>query len=312
MKPYLILAVLAVFLLLAGCKGEKAPEVSGEPKEITSFRFTHRGSDTSQCFVYAMEASSEGVRFYTEGLYSGGPVVDCTVEALALSQLEVLARNHRLDRWDGFSKKASNVSDGTDFALSILYADGSAVSAEGSNRFPDGFAETKEAICELFAYWMERCAEEAPIDGGNTTRVDPEAPKTIVSKEITALSTSFFCLDADDPAQGAHYAFRLTPDGDGKWTLSVSAPTEGSVTVDESVLREVQTLIDDYALAGSNGLYSVTAGLPVEYTPCFLSVDYASEEHLEFTVDGDPEAGWCAALRTYFLNILSAEGADVP
>ena len=162
MKVYLIAGAMCAALLglLCGCSGEQAPAKSSEPKEIASFRFTHRGSETSQCFVYAMEAGADGVRLYTEGLYLGGSVVDCIIDETALEELETMVWNHGLDQWDGFSKKAKDVSDGTGFYLSIFYADETFVSAEGSNRFPDGYAEAKAEICELFERLIDQYGSE--------------------------------------------------------------------------------------------------------------------------------------------------------
>jgi len=48
----------------------------------------------------------------------------------------------------------------------------------------------------------------------------------------------------------------------------------------------------------------VTSGLPVQYSSCSLSVDYASGELLYFRMDGDPEAKWAYELRKLFLTIL--------
>ena len=310
MKPALFCIVLSALLLLTVCacgrKPEPAPEVSGEPKEITSFRFTHRGSETSQCFVYAMEATEEGVRLYYEGLYLGGPIVDCMIDELALSQLEVLARNNRLDNWDGFSKKAKNGSDGTGFNLSILYADGSSVYAEGSNRFPDGYTESKEAICELFEYLIEQYGETVPEDGANTNRTDPDAPKEIASDELKALHMRFFCMDSEgDGDKDGAYSFDLRQDEAEQWVLTVSGTREGAAVVNEEVAVSAQALIQEYDLAAQNGVYDVTAGLPPEYMPCDVSAVYASGEELYFTYDGEPETEWYAAFRDLFLQALA-------
>lgn len=307
MKPYLILGILSALLLftVCACGREQPPEVSGEPKEIASFRFTHRGSETSQCFVYAMEATGEGVRLYYEGLYLGGPIVDCVVDEFALGQLEVLVRNSRLDSWDGFSKKGKHVSDGTGFSLSILYADDTSVFAEGSNSFPDGYTESKEAICELFEYLIEQYGEENPVDGGNTTRIDPDAPKTITSDELTSLRMSFFCLDSEDDAKSGVYSFELLQNNEAQWVLTVSGTQDGTAVVSEEVAAGAQALIRQYELAAQNGVYDVTAGLPPEYMPCEVSAVYASGEELYFTYDGDPETEWYTAFRDLFLQALA-------
>jgi len=308
MKPYLILGMLAaVLLLLCACGGRNAPEVSGEPKELAAFSFTKRGAESSQCVLYSMEATEDGVRLYTEGLYSGGPVVDRMADEAALTQLAVLVRNHRLDRWDGFSQKAQNVSDGTGFTLCILFSDGTSVSAEGNNRFPDGYAETEKAICELFEYLTDRYGDTAQEDGGHTIRTDPDAPKTIVSEELVRLSMEFYCSDTEHEARTGVYAFELKQEGD-QWELSVAKCRNGTAVVDSTVPARAETLIREYNLISLNGLYDVTAALPVEYMPCSVSAEYASGEILYFTQDGDPETEWYRAFRDLFLGALAENG----
>ena len=74
--------------------------------------------------------------------------------------------------------------------------------------------------------------------------------------------------------------------------------------VDSAFLSEVHAVIMKHGLARLNGFDEVTSGLPYEYAPCSLSVDYASGERLYFHMDGDPEAAWARELRNLFLKAL--------
>lgn len=48
--------------------------------------------------------------------------------------------------WDGFRGSDPNVLDGTTFSFEATFADGSTVSASGTNSFPDGYGEFKQSI----------------------------------------------------------------------------------------------------------------------------------------------------------------------
>jgi len=147
-------------------------------------------------------------------------------------------------------------------------------------------------------------------DGGTVTnRTDPDAPKTIISREITAFSTSFFARDPYRTDRGGDRCrFTLQRSGEGQWELAVAGSYEAVIPVDEAAVLRVQELIEAHELAALNGVYRVTAGLPPEYGPCSLAVDYASGEHLEFTKNGDPTAPWCADLSAYFFGLFAGAG----
>lgn len=143
---------------------------------------------------------------------------------------------------------------------------------------------------------------KAPISGGNTEYTDPDAPKTIASREITAFRTGFWYRDARDESANGKYTFEIDEDRNGEWILTVSGVFQGSTTVDEATLNRVQELIDEYELVELNGWYSVTAGLAPEYSPCSMTAEYASGERLTFTCDGDPATPWYAAFWDCFIQ----------
>lgn len=148
---------------------------------------------------------------------------------------------------------------------------------------------------------------DPPPDGGTVTHRDANAPKVIESKEITALSTRFYCLDRYETHSGSHYAFEIAPEGD-LWRLTLSGAHGADAVIDREALNRVQEIIDEYKLAERNGIYRVTAGLPVQCSPCSLNVDYASGENLNFTLNGSIDNPWCIALRDCFFDLFAEAG----
>ena len=118
--------------------------------EIIFFSFTHTGMSTEECFRYSAEQTEEGVRLYTEELFVNGLIVDTLIDEPILEQLGEIAGKYHLDQWDGFDKSNNRVSDGSRFSLSVELADGSMISASGSNAFPEGYSDAETEICALF------------------------------------------------------------------------------------------------------------------------------------------------------------------
>ena len=152
-----------------------------------------------------------------------------------------------------------------------------------------------------------RAPQSPPPDGGTVTYRDSNAPKVIQSKEITALSTYFYCLDRYTPNSASHYAFEIVPEGD-LWRLTLSGTDGASAVIDREALSRVQAIIDEYKLAEHNGIYRVTAGLPVQFSPCSLNADYASGENLNFTLNGSIDRPWCIDLRNCFFDLFAEAG----
>ncbi len=63
--------------------------------------------------------------------------------------LQVL-RDERVDAWDGFSGSDPRVLDGEMFSLELEYADGTTVSAYGSNAFPGNYHAVTDRIESIF------------------------------------------------------------------------------------------------------------------------------------------------------------------
>ena len=129
--------------------------------------------------------------------------------------------------------------------------------------------------------------EEEPMEGGTTTRVDSDAPKSIASKDITSFKADFFLANRQNVEGGQSFDFVISEDGTvTEKILGVSTEAGPELTA------ALQDIIDRYDLVRDNGLYDVTAGLPPEYQPRGLDVMYASGERLNFLTNNNPYAQW--------------------
>lgn len=186
MKKLQLIFLWILMIALCGC-GKKAEQgeiqAMGEPMEITSFSFTHTGMSTEQCFLYSAEQTEDGIRLYTEELFSGGLIVDTIVDEPVLEQLGEIAGKYCLDRWDGFDKNNKHVMDGNNFSLSVTLADGKTISARGSNSFPDGYGDAKQEICELFEYLIDKYASREPETPEAFTETDTESTESQTDQE---------------------------------------------------------------------------------------------------------------------------------
>lgn len=190
MKKFKYIYVLILMMILCGCRKkadlEQLPEeipLQGETMEITLFSFTHTGMSAEECFLYSAEQTEDGIRIYTEELFSGGLIVDTIVDEPVLEQLGEIVGKYRLDRWDGFDKSNKHVVDGNNFSLSVTLADGKTISAHGSNRFPDGYGDAKQEICELFEDLIDKYANWESETTQVLAETDTESAESQIAEE---------------------------------------------------------------------------------------------------------------------------------
>ncbi|MBE5874725.1 MAG: hypothetical protein E7287_10040 [Lachnospiraceae bacterium] len=203
MKKLQLLFVLILMIILCSC-GKKEKTIEGETMEITLFSFTHTGMSTEECFLYSAEQTENGIRLYTEELFSGGLIVDKIVDEPVLEQLSEIANKYHLDKWDGFDKKNKHVMDGSDFSLSVTLADGKTISAHGSKSFPDGFADVEREIRGLFEDLIDRY--------GN------RYPKTLESDELDYI---FLTLRRKTDAGDEHFEVSVGCQPDDRISLNI-------------------------------------------------------------------------------------------
>lgn len=152
----ILLAMLLGLALLAGCAGNKETDMGGIPMDINTFSFYHTASESGECFRFELSRAETGVCLYAEELFLSGRIAEATVEEDLLARLGEIAGELGVAKWDGFDKTNKRGSDGSTFTLSITLADGSSVSAHGSNRFPDNYNELYSAVREMYNELMEQ------------------------------------------------------------------------------------------------------------------------------------------------------------
>ena len=150
-----------------------------------------------------------------------------------------------------------------------------------------------------------------PIEGGTVTdKTDPDAPRVIESKDITEYHAHFMLYGEWAPGlPDAFFTFDVAPDENGVLVASELA-TGVSAPADEELLAALQTVIDEQELASNNGRYRVTAGLPPEFSPCTVNVEYASGENLSFTENNEPDARWAKETYLVFASWFAGKGID--
>lgn len=150
--------------------------------------------------------------------------------------------------------------------------------------------------------------EPEPITGGTTDQTDPNAPKTIESKEIERFEATF-CLAGEWSEGRTDQFYTFTVENNRKGAMVAAEKVTGANTfASDAFLTQLQNIIDAYRLVENNGVYRVTAGLAPEYQECSVYVEYISGEKLTFTVNNDPDAEWAKAVYLLFADLFAREG----
>ena len=159
MKCRILTALVLTAVLLAASACSK-PITTDAP--ISSFSFSHSGMHTGLIYTLNAARTEEGWQANLS-LMAGEKEYSLDMNAEEAEALASLVQNHELTRWNGFDRVDRHALDGTGFELTIRYEDGQEVRASGSNAFPEGYREAREAILEFFAELMERNGIENPL-----------------------------------------------------------------------------------------------------------------------------------------------------
>jgi len=127
---------------------------------------------------------------------------------------------------------------------------------------------------------------DGPIDGGAIDSSDPNAPKSVESTEIVKFSCRFSTMDVSEPGILGNMIYSLKAVAEnGEITGEYSVMNwdweweTRSLSVDESFMDELQSIIKQYDLAQFNGYSYEVSGLPDDYGAT-LTVEYASGESI--------------------------------
>jgi len=147
MKKMFAAVLAAVMLLLTSCAGRFHTEAPME-----SFSFSHSGMRSDSIYTLSAQRTEQGWQAELS-LLCGEKLY--TLPMAEADALAALMDSHDLWSWNGFDKVDKRVLDGTGFDLNIRFADGKELTASGSNAFPKGYNEAKEAIKAYFIQIME-------------------------------------------------------------------------------------------------------------------------------------------------------------
>ena len=128
--------------------------------------------------------------------------------------------------------------------------------------------------------------EERAAGGIVTDATDPNAPKTVESKEITGFHCRFSLVSASDPGALGNKIYTLDAVLEngavtGSYTVSRYDAVKRSVSAADGpgFMAELQALVERHDLARYNGRYYNVSGLPREFGSS-LDVRYASGESI--------------------------------
>ncbi|MDO4531443.1 MAG: hypothetical protein Q4C06_05630 [Bacillota bacterium] len=156
------ITIIMAMLFSGGCSTAHPAEGEQpvfERKEITSFSYYHTGSSTDEIYHYTFTREDGGIHLYAE-LNCGWRVLDVMVEDAVMEELEEIAYTHQIEGWNGFQETDSMAQDGYSFTLDVLYADGTEVSAHGSNAFPQSYMDAEREWVPLFYSLNEKYEEQ--------------------------------------------------------------------------------------------------------------------------------------------------------
>ncbi|MGI6090662.1 MAG: hypothetical protein ACOYEL_04670 [Saccharofermentanales bacterium] len=133
---------------------------------------------------------------------------------------------------------------------------------------------------------------------------NPDAPKTIESKDIKYFETDF--VYADESQHYGRYDFAAEKQANGTVEVTwADYNLESKAEVGPEFLVSLQEIIDKHNMAGSNGTYSVTSGLPWQFEPCSFHCEYESGEKINFCMDGNPDSEWMGDIVDLFSSVVS-------
>ena len=147
----LIAALMALILSLTGAQTVPVRTDAA----LTTFSFTPGGMSTDQIFSYAVY-ERDGRMLADFDLYCRYEIEGVELDAADVEALRELIDENDLWSWNGFQESNSYVLDGDSFGLSASFADGTKLSAWGSNAYPKGYSAGAQAICAYFEALMEK------------------------------------------------------------------------------------------------------------------------------------------------------------
>ncbi|MGN0801549.1 MAG: hypothetical protein ACI4MF_03025 [Candidatus Faecivicinus sp.] len=152
MKMKSLIAAALTLALLMCCPtalGGEAADIGA----IESFCFSCSGESADAICSYEIRRTGRGYLADISLLTGNRRIILSMTGEEVTALAEILGD---LSAWDGFFEDNPNMLDGESFRLNIAYADGSGVTAWGSNAFPEGYFKAKSAIRDFFFGLMDQ------------------------------------------------------------------------------------------------------------------------------------------------------------
>ena len=117
------------------------PSAADNTSDIVSFAYRYNGSIGGDSYSCTVERKDDGCVFSCQGMmWREFGKMSLPADPALLRQLKEMYLRLRLAEWDGFSQFARHVMDGDGFDLTIRFADGGRLEADGTNAYPPRYA----------------------------------------------------------------------------------------------------------------------------------------------------------------------------
>ena len=118
---------------------------------LTYFHIGENGTYVGAGFdyEYRLEDGKGVISIRIDGVRSEDALI-LNADEQFVSKLESIIEEHKLRKWDGFSKSDNNVLDGSGFGFYVRYDDRSRISASGYMMYPKGYDKAVGAFDSLF------------------------------------------------------------------------------------------------------------------------------------------------------------------
>lgn len=136
-------------------------------------------------------------------------------------------------------------------------------------------------------------APPPPVYGERIDNSDPDAVKTIESKDIVSIDAEFYYIDTKDYGDMAPdwmrtdlYSYHLEKTDENVYHLS-SNFCEVDIDVAQKLVQQIQDLMDEINLAAINGIDIHTEEMPYDTPVYTMTVKYASDEEIRSSANGN-------------------------
>ncbi|MBR5796480.1 MAG: hypothetical protein IKY26_10080 [Erysipelotrichaceae bacterium] len=160
-------------------------------------------------------------------------------------------------------------------------------------------------LCLNFLFFG--CKKDNLESGNLIDKTNPDAPKQIISNEITYFYLDFYHFNCATQNDSHEFTFEITTNEQGI-VMAYEKHTNIQFEADGELLTNLHTIIQEHQLVQNNGIYLLRTGVDPKYQKCELHVMYRSNETLDYTTNNDPNALWTKQIYTLFNEWFLSKG----